>query len=1380
MVVNLNKKPLERDGIALEQPAGHVSTFVRFAVGKLKSPSDSPSNDGASLAQQCLDFLGDKERFRPQLFVFLPTGAFAPYRSVLLGVRNRLADEGFGDVPLIGASVAVCLFDEDAYERGALLVCLGSRFIKAEAAVAVDAKVDYKRAVGEILESLKLTDRSALNPFNNRFLFTFLPGLSEDELSSDFIGGETVGELRNRTDGRLPMFGGVSCGGLTLSRGCQFKNDAVYDSAAVVALVECHNLYGLALADGLKEAGRSFRVTKSTGNGHVIEAFEEGTPEHIMKQIPAGWFLGEYSADGEHKVGIPRLVGNKMHLRRSFTDNSVLHLLQPDTTSMVATTRNVLNRERERLCLKPSRLAGLFGIGCVGRYKAREKIGLDVRQTLRCLTGAYPGMGFAGCYMEGEIGVMPLGCPVLGNWSVSMAFFGDDIADPAEALLGYDLFEQRACESEPQSLDEALNWIVRGVGYMGFPGAMVSLVMSRDRNERWIIARHAFGKQWEDVIKPRTQRPLPGGDILAIVAREGKSRFVKDSNEASECCHLDTVHAAGTMSQYVMPLRDPQGMTLAVLQVDLGDMRDTEKLGGKRRAVLEAIGRSGATMLGRVIHTDELKTSRLLDKAFIECLSCESEDLAVRQFTDKASKILDLNAHSRLLDDNGKNLRLVGGRGDYFTLAWTKRKVIEIDDASPSAEVLRTCLPVYSNDTKGDSNAMPILRQYQSDTPLGQALRNMRAFADFPIMLPNQKPEGLVSFYSNKPWIFTESTFRSLADIGQRLCVLLTHIRQRLKGHRLSAEAGFLREITPQLDPNVDLHTALRNQAAHTMAAARADVVSFFLWDDIKKRFILRAQAGWANTQWVDVARYRKQEGMTGTLALSSKPEYIEDVRTIQHSTPSGYGKYVELMFGGALPDEQTCEVIVLPLSFAGGSIGVVTMHRRRSSSVDGHITGFATTERHILQEAAECLSIYVAALDNYDRVQWQYNELRKIAHISSHLLEDTSSESMLKHACHTILKEYAACCCAIYLVQEDRKTLLLKASSKADNCTCKLDEHILPKDVEETRNPLWQSFVTGTPNDVRSAAGTDKEDLTKVSDELRITRICLPLRVGHQVVGSIDVRWEKAPPTPPDEPVPRHDIRYWEFLAAAIASAIGAQRLRHHAEGVRRERSVRGLHAMSSVLQNGFHDLAQGIQGIGDGLLNMKSFASNAELREIIEDCVCTVERITNVLRRARDAGNRLAAIRESPCRLDNLLQEALNKCRSKINDRNITLKCSPKGISANVDPGLVMDCFEYVVDNAVKFTPNGGQVEVFMRSNGEDCEVLVTDRGQGMTEETIARVSQGERVDTEARGGGMGLFLTRLYLGSHGGDLQIESSPGTGTTVKLIIPIKESGGVV
>ena len=102
-------------------------------------------------------------------------------------------------------------------------------------------------------------------------------------------------------------------------------------------------------------------------------------------------------------------------------------------------------------------------------------------------------------------------------------------------------------------------------------------------------------------------------------------------------------------------------------------------------------------------------------------------------------------------------------------------------------------------------------------------------------------------------------------------------------------------------------------------------------------------------------------------------------------------------------------------------------------------------------------------------------------------------------------------------------------------------------------------------------------------------------------------------------------------------------------------------------------------------------------------------------------------------------------------------------------------------LLSNALKFTPAGGEISIDVYRRGTSIAISVSDTGIGMREEDIAiALEPFGQVETHGvgnnRGTGLGLPLTKQLAELHGGRLELESRPGRGTTVAILLP--EEGG--
>ncbi|MBF0375155.1 MAG: HAMP domain-containing histidine kinase [Alphaproteobacteria bacterium] len=113
---------------------------------------------------------------------------------------------------------------------------------------------------------------------------------------------------------------------------------------------------------------------------------------------------------------------------------------------------------------------------------------------------------------------------------------------------------------------------------------------------------------------------------------------------------------------------------------------------------------------------------------------------------------------------------------------------------------------------------------------------------------------------------------------------------------------------------------------------------------------------------------------------------------------------------------------------------------------------------------------------------------------------------------------------------------------------------------------------------------------------------------------------------------------------------------------------------------------------------------------------------------------------------------------------------------LGTEADPVLLRLVLTNLLENAVKYSPKGGAIRVSALREGAQVVIRVRDHGMGIAPERLDRVFDKyyrESHDNGIRGFGLGLFLVKRTMESHGGSVSIESGLGEGTTVILKMPV-------
>lgn len=114
-----------------------------------------------------------------------------------------------------------------------------------------------------------------------------------------------------------------------------------------------------------------------------------------------------------------------------------------------------------------------------------------------------------------------------------------------------------------------------------------------------------------------------------------------------------------------------------------------------------------------------------------------------------------------------------------------------------------------------------------------------------------------------------------------------------------------------------------------------------------------------------------------------------------------------------------------------------------------------------------------------------------------------------------------------------------------------------------------------------------------------------------------------------------------------------------------------------------------------------------------------------------------------------------------------------SEEGLETDADPDRLRQAIANLIANALGHSPAGATVTVTARREGELVVIAVADEGDGIAAGDLARVFQpGVRLTAARPGQGLGLAVVRTIARAHGGDVEVESSPGQGSTFRLVLP--------
>jgi signal transduction histidine kinase len=196
-------------------------------------------------------------------------------------------------------------------------------------------------------------------------------------------------------------------------------------------------------------------------------------------------------------------------------------------------------------------------------------------------------------------------------------------------------------------------------------------------------------------------------------------------------------------------------------------------------------------------------------------------------------------------------------------------------------------------------------------------------------------------------------------------------------------------------------------------------------------------------------------------------------------------------------------------------------------------------------------------------------------------------------------------------------------------------------------------------------------------------------------------------------------------------------------------------------------------IRGNAEGMLDGLYVADRAHLEPLIEE-IKVMSRLLDDLQTLSTAESGALRLHRSRVEPGQLVEDVVAAFRSQADDAGVSVEARVAGElpEIDVDPVRIGEVLANLLSNAFRHTPPDGSVIIAAEAAPEGVTFIVTDTGAGIPADALPHVFERFVKAKDSGGAGLGLAIAKALVESHGGSIAVESDPGRGTTVRVVVP--------
>ena len=603
---------------------------------------------------------------------------------------------------------------------------------------------------------------------------------------------------------------------------------------------------------------------------------------------------------------------------------------------------------------------------------------------------------------------------------------------------------------------------------------------------------------------------------------------------------------------------------------------------------------------------------------------------------------------------------------------------------------------------------------------------------------------------------FSASEIRLAQNLAVQAAIALEHANLFAQAQRRIKELATFQGISLQLNTPLELPAVLNAISESALSLVNADNLHIYLYDTASDTFTFGA-AGWQDGRHTPAVEAPRSSGMTGTVARSGSPLVINDASShylFQSETSSKWG--IKAIAG-------------YPLKHGEEVIGVFTVTYLRPHT-------FSEDELLLLHLLADQAAVAVRNAALFDEVQRRLLSMSALVDMAKQVTGDLKLKSVLQTTVQTLRDLLNARASTITMLssKEDELQVVAAAGVTLDvmnKARMKIGEGVSGKVVRKRE----MVYIRDSHSD---------PDFLFFSDVVR-SLLVVPLTIRDSIIGTLTVDSDRP------NAFSESDLQLMTIAAAQVSVAIANARLFEDLEDHAHELMAAYEELKESdrlkdeLVQNVSHELRTPltfVKGYVDLLMDGHMGLVTPEQQDTLQIVAEKTDEITRIisdivtLQRINTGNLELIDVQ-----LDKFVKTAVASHQMVAHNKGLKIVYNQidegQATRVQVDRDRLNQVIDNLINNAIKFSPDGGTITVSLSDEKTQVHLAVADEGVGVPKEKQSRIFERfYQVDGSSRrrfgGTGVGLAIVKRIVDAHSGRIWVESEEGRGSAFHILLP--------